>query len=290
MRGFRTFWLWLFILALAGVGHAAPVAGVTIAEIEGLQREVREANIDLERLKANDPQWAADLKLKLDDIHDEVVYLKVRLRKEGSVPPREYLDIHDRLQSLRTLARATGAGQSSTGTAAAATQAREVPVGTELDIRLQSPLNSGTAKVEDRVEATTVAAVERGTDRRVLIPAGSFVRGFVQTVDPATRTDRSGSLTLSFNQIAIDGRSYPISATVVQALESGGLRDEAGRIGVGAGVGAVIGGIIGGVRGAIIGILVGAGGTLAATEGKDVDIAAGSILRIRLDAPLVVSP
>jgi hypothetical protein len=292
MRGFRTFGLWLAILALASAGHAAAPPSVTIADIDRLQGEVREANLDLERLKSNDAQWAAGLRLKLDDIHDEVIYMKVRLRKEGWVPPGDFLDVHDRLQSLRTLARSTGAGTSASGSAAtaAAGEARELPVGTELDVRLQAPLNSGTAKVEDMVEATTVAPVETGADRRTTVPAGSLVRGFVQAVDPATRTDRRGSLTISFTQIAIDGRSHPIRATVVQALESGGLRDEAGRIGVGAGVGAVVGGIIGGVRGAILGILVGAGGTLAATEGKDVDLPAGSVLRIRLDAPLVLDP
>ena len=50
---------------------------------------------------------------------------------------------------------------------------------------------------------------------------------------------------------------------------------EAARIGAGAGVGAIIGGIIGGVKGALIGVLIGGGGTIAATEGKDVDAAAG---------------
>jgi hypothetical protein len=75
---------------------------------------------------------------------------------------------------------------------------------------------------------------------------------------------------------------------VTQALESEGIRGETTRIGTGAGVGAIIGGILGGVKGALAGILIGGGGVIAATEGQDVDLAAGSVLRVRLDAPLTL--
>jgi hypothetical protein len=85
--------------------------------------------------------------------------------------------------------------------------------------------------------------------------------------------------------VTVNGRVYPMRGTVVEALESEGIRDEVGRIGAGSAVGAIIGGIIGGVKGALIGVLVGAGGTIAATEGKDVTLPPGSILRVRMDTP-----
>ncbi|MBI4486201.1 MAG: hypothetical protein HY655_09345, partial [Acidobacteria bacterium] len=81
---------------------------------------------------------------------------------------------------------------------------------------------------------------------------------------------------------------YPIRATVTQALESEGIMAEKERIGAGAGVGAIIGGILGGFKGALAGILIGAGGTIAATEGKDVELPPGTALRVRMDAPLVI--
>ena len=56
-------------------------------------------------------------------------------------------------------------------------------------------------------------------------------------------------MTVSFDQITIDNRTYPMRGTVTQALESEGVRGEAGRIGAGAGVGAIIGGILGGLQG-----------------------------------------
>ena len=69
------------------------------------------------------------------------------------------------------------------------------------------------------------------------------------------------------------------------------MAQDATRIGAGAVVGAILGGLIGGGKGALIGVLVGGGGTMAATEGTDVELPAGTILRIRLDQPLdIVAP
>ena len=150
-------------------------------------------------------------------------------------------------------------------------------------MRLQSALNSGTNQVEDRFEATTL--VDVGAGGRVVIPAGSVMRGVVTAVDPATRTNRTGRLTVSFDQVTVNGSPYPIRGTVTQAIEGEGIKGETARIGAGAGVGAIIGGILGGFKGALAGILIGGGGTIAATEGKEVQIPQGSVLRVRLDSP-----
>jgi hypothetical protein len=157
-----------------------------------------------------------------------------------------------------------------------------IPVGQELDVRLQTPLSSETSTVEHRFEATT--AVDLTQDGRVLVPTGSVVRGIVSDVKRPGRVDRVGSLTLSFDQITIRGRDYPIRGMATQVFESGGIREEVGTVGGGAGVGAVIGGLLGGVKGAVLGAVIGAGGVIAATEGKDVHLPAGSIIRIRLDS------
>jgi hypothetical protein len=138
--------------------------------------------------------------------------------------------------------------------------------------------------VEDRFEATTM--VDLYTGDRIVVPAGSVMRGVVSSVNKAGRVERKGSLTVAFDRVTVRGRDYPIRATVTQALESEGVRGEAGKIGAGAGVGAIIGGILGGVKGALAGILIGGGGTIAATEGKDVDLPVGTVLRVRLDSGL----
>jgi len=162
-----------------------------------------------------------------------------------------------------------------------------IPVGQLVDVRLQETLSSGTAKVEQRFQTTTV--VDLVQDGTVLVPAGSVIRGYVTSVSPAGKIDRSGSLTLAFNGLSVRNRNYNITATATQAFESGGIREEGGTVGAGGVAGAIVGGILGGVRGALIGAAVGAGGVIAATEGKDIELPAGTILRVRFDAPVRVS-
>lgn len=159
-----------------------------------------------------------------------------------------------------------------------------IPVGQEIDVRLQGALSSATAKSEQRFETTTV--VDLVQDGNVLIPAGSVVRGYVSSVSPAGNIDRSGSMTLAFDQVTVRGRSHEMRGMATQAFESGGIREEAGTVGAAGAVGAIVGGLLGGVRGALIGAAVGAGGVIAATEGKDVTLASGTILRVRVDTPL----
>ena len=165
-----------------------------------------------------------------------------------------------------------------------ASRPNELAVGQEIDVRLLTTLDSDTAQPEDRFETTTV--VDMLQDGRVLVPAGSIVRGSVSHVHRASRTDRSGELTLTFDELQVGDRRFPVRANPVDTIKSDGLKDEIGRIAAGAGVGAIVGGIIGGTKGAITGILIGAGGTILATEGKDVEVPAGTILRIRLDEPV----
>lgn len=161
-----------------------------------------------------------------------------------------------------------------------------IPAGQELDVRLQTALSSETATPEQRFEAVT--AVDVMQDGQVLVPAGSRVRGVVTDVKRPGRIDRVGSLALSFDQIEVRGRTFPIRAMATQVFESGGIREEAGTAGVGAGAGAVLGGLLGGLKGAVLGAVIGAGGAIAATEGKDVHLPGGSIIRIRLDQQLNV--
>jgi len=162
-----------------------------------------------------------------------------------------------------------------------------IPVGQEMDVRLSNSLSSETAMPEQRFEATTV--VDLVQDGRVLVPAGSVVQGVVMDVDKAGRVDRDGALTLAFDRIRVRGREHDMRATATQVFESKGIRAEAGTAGVGAGVGGIVGGIIGGVKGAIIGAAIGAGGAIAATDGKDIELPAGSIVRIRMDTPVRVA-
>ena len=296
------------VAAFVAVALAAPAAAqqnVTQADIQRLQDNVFLADRDISQMRGRDSTRASQLTAELDELRDEVVYLRVKLRKERSLARTEYADVRDRIEDLRARARgdATGAysipGSSSQsgvggrtqagtrGTGATGSGAYTVPPGTEIDVRLQNALNSGTAQVEDRFEATTL--VDLNVNGRVVIPAGSVMRGVVTAVEPGTRTNRTSRLTVSFDQVTVSGRSYPFRGTVTEAIEGSGIRGEATRAGAGAGVGAIIGAVLGGVKGAVLGAVIGGGGTIAATEGKEVDLPQGSVLRVRVDEPLDIA-
>jgi ribosomal protein L29 len=282
----------LFVLILALGAGRADAQRVTTQDIQRLQDSLSNASRDISQARSRDASLAPQLEAELDDLQDETIYLKVKLRKNESVAYSDYEDVRKRIADLRT--RAQGRSDSRTWPSASETSASsrstgaarsEVPADTELDVRLQKRLSSATAQVEDRVEATTMVDLRDGEGDRVLIPAGSVMRGTVDSVTKAGRIERKGSLTLRFDQITIRGRAHPINATVVQALESGGIKEELPTIGAGAGIGAVIGGILGGTKGALAGILIGGGGVVAATEGKDVELPPGTTLRVKLISP-----
>ena len=292
---------------MAGLAAPAAAQTVTTTDIQRLQEDTTAAAGDVTQLRTRDAARANQLQVELDDLRDEVTYLKVKLRKERTLARSEYLGVRDRIESLRaraseTTSRAatTAPATSTPATSQPATRTTttspttplgrnevEVPVGTELDVRLSDTLNSGTAKVEDRFEATTL--VDLSVDGRVAVPAGAVMRGVVTSVEPATRTNRTARMSVSFDQVTFGGRSYPIRATVSQALEGEGIKGEVGRVGAGAGVGAILGGILGGFKGAMAGILIGGGGTIAATEGEELNLAQGSVLRVRIDSAVRIN-
>jgi TolA-binding protein len=322
----RALLMGVIIAGLAAPAAAQQSTTVTQADIQRLQDNVYLADRDVSQTRSRDAARASQLQAELDDLRDEVVYLKVKLRKERTLSRAEYADVRDRIEDLRSRARGdsaspvssssssssssaapaapasrpASAGPASPPASTASTSSRsstaaaqpagtvEIPVGTEIDVRLQNALNSGTSQVEDRFEATTL--VDVGVSSRVVIPAGSVMRGVVTQVEPATRTNRTARMTVSFDQVTVNGQPYAIRGTVTQAIEGEGIRGETARIGAGAGVGAIIGGILGGFRGALAGILIGGGGTIAATEGKEVQIPQGAVLRVRLDSPAFIAP
>src|SRR4051812_21947171 len=275
-------------LGLATILLASPAAAqsVTTSDIQRLQDAVYDASRDISQIRSRDSATASQLQTELDDARDEIVYLKVKLRKNEPIARNEYADVRDRIENIRSRARGdanggytppssrAGAGigddrrtddqrntdqrtdtRTSTPSGTVRTQnPNEIPVGTEFDVRLSNSLSSKTAQVEDRFEGTTLVDLRDERDR-VLVPAGSTMRGVISSVNKATRTDRKGSLTVAFDRVTIGGRSYPIHATVTQALESEGIMGEKQKIGIGAGAGAILGAILGGAKGALAGIL-----------------------------------
>jgi hypothetical protein len=275
-----------FGLTLGALLLASNVAFAQVAiDMPTLERKVEDAQAAYDRNPVS-----AD-RQEISDIRDELGYLRVKQRLGQAVTRTERMRLNDRVDRyLQRNARASsgvydrttrddGRNRTSQGRTGL-----EIPSGSEVDVRLLTALTSDTAQVEDRVEATTMIDLYRGNE--LLVPAGSTLTGWVTSVDRASRTDRKGSLTIEFNRLRVNNRNYDVKAYVTQALESEGIKGETARIGAGSAVGAIIGGILGGVKGAVAGILIGGGGVIAATEGKDVHLPEGTVLRVRFDSPV----
>lgn len=269
---------------------------VTEDDILRLQIDVHDARSTLEQLQARDAALAAELESQIDEISDEAIYLKVRLRKEGSVPRADYQGLVDRLALVTAQASGGPARPAgSTGraplpaplpTAGAGYLPGEIPAGQQLDARLRTELNSKTAQVEDRFEASTL--VDLYKDGRLVVPAGSVLRGVVSAVDRAGRFDRGATLKLNFDQITLRGEPIPIRASVTQTFETKGVTSEATKIVTAAGLGGIVGGLIAGAPGIVAGLVVGTGGIMVATPGKNVEVPPGTILRVQFDEALPV--
>ncbi len=115
----RTLLLGVIITGLALPAAAQQSTTVTQADIQRLQDNVYLADRDVSQARSRDAARATQLQTELDDLRDEVVYLKVKLRKERTLARSEYADVRDRIEDLRSRAR----GDSTSSAPAASSSA-----------------------------------------------------------------------------------------------------------------------------------------------------------------------
>src|SRR5688572_5287131 len=106
-------WIVAAVVLLTLPAPALAQAQLTAADIQRLQDNVFDAAADVTRLRQRDARLAESLERELDDLRDEVIYLKVKMRKSGATRA-EYSDLRDRIDRLRTQARGEPAPASST--------------------------------------------------------------------------------------------------------------------------------------------------------------------------------
>jgi hypothetical protein len=288
MRRFAPF-LFCAVLVLAALPAVADHPGsATSEDLQRLQDDLVSLDHALEMLDASDPRYR-ELQRRTEDIREEVIYVKVQVRRhqrdaETPGPSRE--DVEDLRRDINALHNDIEDQVAGEGSASAE---GVLEAGTDIQVRLEQPLSSKTARLEDRIEATVAEPVRSGS--RVVIPVGSRVRGVVQAAEPAERPSKSGRLDLRFDNVTIPGRPrMDIRTSVVSIKEDLDKGDTAKKAGLGALLGAVLGKVVGGTEGAIIGLVVGAGGAIAATKGDDVELPEGAVVTLRLERPLTVRP
>lgn len=177
--------------------------------------------------------------------------------------------------------------------ASAARRAREVtiPAGTVLPIVLDTSVGSDTSRVEQSVAAHLSRPVTFHGE--TVLPAGSRVRGVVTDATPSGRVKGRAHLAVRFESVSPrgDDERYQIRTASIGRMAPGTKKKDALEIAAPAAGGAIIGGLVGGKKGALIGTAVGGGagtGVVLATKGKEVHLAKGTPLSLKLASPVTV--
>jgi hypothetical protein len=176
--------------------------------------------------------------------------------------------------------------------AADAVTYREVtlPAGTVLPVDLETAVGSDISRVEQPVQGRLRRAVSE--DGVEVLPAGTAVSGHVTAAERPGRVKGRGMVAFRFTQLDTpgEGTSRISTATITHVAPATKQKDTLSIVAPAA-AGAVIGGIAGGKSGARKGTVIGGaagGGYVLATRGKDVRVAKGADLAVKLTAPLTV--
>ena len=168
-------------------------------------------------------------------------------------------------------------------------QAVTAPAGTIMLAELASPVSSDTSSLEDPVRATLRQPLRIGGQQ--VLPAGTTLIGHVTSAQRSARVKGRARVAFRFTSIDPPGdaerlaiRTDPISRSAPATK-----KEDAAKIGGGAAGGAIIGGILGGGDGAAKGAAIGGAagtGVVLSTRGKEVRLASGTDLSVRLAAPV----
>ena len=181
---------------------------------------------------------------------------------------------------------------SGDGATSPAVEYREVtlPAGTVLPVDLGTTVGSDISRVEQPVEGSLRRAVtSNGIE---VLPAGTAVSGHVTAATRPGKVKGRGFIAMRFTRIDTPGAgSTQMSTATISRTAPATKEKDALKIIAPAAAGAVIGRIAGDKgdarTGAVIGGAAGTGYVLA-TRGKDVQMAKGSDLAVKLTAPLTV--
>lgn len=176
----------------------------------------------------------------------------------------------------------------------ATTRTYELPVGSEVSVRTNEAIDSGTA-AEGQKFGAQVTRDAKDANGDVVIPRGSTATVVIKSASKGGRFRGASDLMLDLQTVTIDGRQYTIDTADIGKKGRSGIganKRTAEYTGGGAALGAVIGAIAGGGRGAAIGAGAGAGAgalTQVVTKGGAIKVPAESVLTFSLDKPLKVT-
>lgn len=186
-----------------------------------------------------------------------------------------------------------------------------LPEGTSAVLELRTIINTHTAFVGEQFYCTTVNPMV--DDNRILIPAGSFVRGQITHIERPRKVKGHTQLGVRFDSVTLpNGMTKPLSAALVgfssmrsdihlsqgEAITGDSTwRSDLAGIAINSSQSAMVGamsGMSGGNSGTWSGVTGGASGIirlafLLVSRSDDFVLAPGTSMEIRLDAPVAFS-
>jgi hypothetical protein len=168
-----------------------------------------------------------------------------------------------------------------------------IPAGTEVSVRNDETIDSGSA-AEGQTYAAEVTTDVRDANGAVVIPRGANAQLVIKSASGGGRIRGASDLVVDLRSISVGGKQYLVDASdIEQKGKSGiGANKRTGEfVGGGAALGAVIGAIAGQGKGAAIGAASGAGaGALGQilTKGSSVKIPAETLMTFKLDSPVKI--
>ena len=196
------------------------------------------------------------------------------------------------MHAKRTFLWTTGAlvlgGMSLLSGAAASRTGRveiRIPAGTQFIGALQQTVSTKLNEEGDRVTIKTEEPLQIGEE---ILPGGMVLSGEITRAKGGGRLSGAPSLRIRFNRLEVGGRDYAITTVQFRVKGKNSTSETAKQVGIGAVVGGVVGAVAGStVKGAAIGAILGTG-VAVATDGKDIELPAGTRLRVELAEPVTV--
>jgi hypothetical protein len=185
-----------------------------------------------------------------------------------------------------------------------ASQAKALPVGTAIKMKLETPISTRSSNRGDVFAGRVTEPVT--LDGQTIIPVGAALQGRVLRADEPRRIRGTPTIDLRPDVITMpNGERRHISAVIVdtdhrpevdvneegkikgRGHDGGDLKETA----VGTGAGATIGLMAGGAKGMGVGAAIGAGGTVIhwLTKRKTAELPAGTEIVMELSRPMTIS-
>jgi hypothetical protein len=192
---------------------------------------------------------------------------------------------------VATLGRAEAPPAPEPSSVEASSREMTIPAGTWLSVTLDTAVGSDISRVEEAVTAHLTRPIR--VHGQTVLEEGSRLGGVVTDATRSAKVKGRAHVAVRFETVTPRGgdQRYAMRTASVGRTAAATKQKDALEIGAPAAGGAIIGALVGGKKGALVGGAVGGGAGTAvvlSTRGKEVHLAKGTAVSVKLTSPLTV--